>query len=125
MDVGVERSHGVRATGHMQASPAEFWLRVGKSTSLLAQALCENSRTDLCLEIYGTDHDTGDTLLQFKYEIDQGRSVRFELENPNTLDQETASCPTLVRIAVAGHTFRWISETQGNEYEFNWTTGNR
>ncbi len=117
--IGIGDGH--RSSTTVEQSPAEFWVRIGKSTALLAQALYEHKRIDLSFEIFRNNPQTGVTELQFKYEIDQGRLVLFEMENPNTLDPGTTNSPSIVRLGVSAHTTRWVSETQGNEYEYNWS----
>ncbi|WP_020404966.1 type VI secretion system tube protein Hcp [Hahella ganghwensis] len=118
----MEGSSGeLRASTYPEVKPAEFWVRIGKSTPQLAQAFCQRKRVDLSLEVFHLNHEIGDIELLFKYEIDQGRIVRFELENPSTFEGASASYPALVRLGVIPHIIRWQSVTQRREFEYNWS----
>ncbi|OZG69979.1 hypothetical protein BTA51_28320 [Hahella sp. CCB-MM4] len=118
----MEGSSGeLRMCNYPDVQPAEFWVRVGKSTPQLAQAFCQRQRIDLSLEVFHLNHEIGDIELLFKYEIEQGRIVRFEVENPSTFEGSSASYPAMVKLGVIPNTLRWKSVTQSTEYEYDWS----
>ena len=109
--------------GHRQFQPSVLVTRMGQALPRLAQALRDNLSVDVELKLFGLNHDTGEVEHQTTFAISEGRLNRLEVQHPNTLNPESATQPTLLRLTVVPHSVRWVSQTGGSEFEDTTTTG--
>jgi type VI secretion system Hcp family effector len=105
---------------HRVWRPAQFVVRLGKSTPWLFEAARLNKRIDLTLYLFRRSSARGEVEQHFQYRIQEGHMTSIRLVQPDTLDRMTASLPERVEFSVVPRVSEVESMTGGTMMIDDW-----
>ncbi|MGF1547731.1 MAG: hypothetical protein ACFCUG_10430 [Thiotrichales bacterium] len=100
--------------------PAQFVLRLGKSTPWLFEAARTNKRIDLTLHLFHRHPETSEIELNFAYRIRGGRISALRLVQPDPHDQTSAHVSNRLELSVLPHTVEIESLTGSTMMVDDW-----
>lgn len=120
LETGQQFPGSGQATGQRVWRPAQFLVRVGKSTPFLFEAARMNKRIDLTLYLFRRPGARAPIEQHFQYRIQQGRITSIRLVQPDTLDRATASLPERLEFSVVPSISEVESMTGGTVMVDDW-----
>ena len=101
--------------------PAQFVVRIGKSTPWLFEAVRMNKRVDIVLRFYTKNQETQLIEQNFQYRIQSGRIISIRLIQPDVHDPATARHPHRVEFSVVPDVIEVESITGGTVMVDDWS----
>ena len=116
-----EASSGM-ASGERTYEPIRITKRIGKSSPLLAKALCNNEVIEATFKFFRPNPmGDGTTEHFFTVEIQEGRVASITRVSPDVIDPASAAAPPTEEVTFVFGYIRWCYEADGIEHIDHWS----